>query len=1140
MNFFWDITTVDRVVRIPPGGRQGFVRGFLAALFFLGGGRAWSAPGGGEEERGGGARAEMRMLGGRPDFRGEDLPPGRLRERVEGLPGPARARAEGWFQSFSFPEPDVASIGVDEEGGVFYVCEFPVPEEGAGEMGDGEVELMFTASGPLPVSPFPEELKFSSRPGAPNVIFLDFDGAVVSGTAWNNVVGRDPIVARAFSADTNEAFFSEVEQARIFEVWLRVAEDFAPFHVNVTTEEPAVWNNRVAHVLITQNRDAGGELNPYSSAGGVAYVNVFNASNYSFYRPAWVYADNLSFNASFIAEAASHEAGHNLGLSHDGLTTGEEYYRGHGSGETSWGPIMGASYNRNVSQWSRGEYYLANNTQDDLAILAGKLGYRASDHGGTLASASFVQLSEGTNVVSVSPQSDPGETNRVNRGVIERNTDVDMFSFTTGSGPVFFRALPWVHPTGPRGNNLDVRLRLLDGSGQVLGESNPAGQTGAELSLGLVEGVYYLEVSPSGTGNPLGASPTGYTVYGSLGAYFLSGWVTDPSGLVIPPQAELTVSDLVTPGVGRLFVYVTYSDNVAIDVSTLGTGNVVVKGPGGFEVEPELVSFSPSGNGSPRVAVYGLDAPDGVAWRPADNGVYTVEMRGESVFDVEGASVAPQVLGEFSCAVPSVFYEALMNVNPGWTLSGQWAYGAASGSGGNPPSGFTGTHVIGYNLSGGYGRNLALTYATTPTITVNGAQSLFLQYYRWLGVRAQATANVQISVNGGAWQTVWQNSGTITDTSWAFVQHDVTPWAQGASTIRLRWGMGSGPQGVTSFGWNLDDVRVVGTVADAAPPTATLQANALTVAGAPYHEISVLFADHDAVAVSTLGDGNLEVLTPFGGTAVVFYVGTDLPGNGSPRLATYRIAPLNGAWSAAFNGIYEVWLNDGQVGDVSGNVMERQGLGTFEVAIPESTGQRTLRVVVNDARLGRVDVPEVSSYPEGSQVVLSALPVAEAGVFAEWSGDVVSDGNPLVVTLNGDLEVMAVFSAVTAGEFGTPVWWLMEQGITNDFDVAVLEAGANGFPLWASYVAGLNPGDASSVLAMTPVGGADGFGGGGGLVLSWPTVTGRVYTVVHAADFKGGFVPLSGAVDLPWTQTSYTAETEQAQGGFGVKVRQED
>ena len=69
-----------------------------------------------------------------------------------------------------------------------------------------------------------------------------------------------------------------------------------------------------------------------------------------------------------IAEAASHEMGHNMGLSHDG-TSSLTYYGGHGAtaSSPSWGPIMGTGYGRNVSQWSKStEYYDGNQAQDDF------------------------------------------------------------------------------------------------------------------------------------------------------------------------------------------------------------------------------------------------------------------------------------------------------------------------------------------------------------------------------------------------------------------------------------------------------------------------------------------------------------------------------------------------------------------------------------------------------------------------------------------------------------------------------------------------------------------------------------------------------------------------------------------------------
>src|SRR5207253_3500030 len=101
--------------------------------------------------------------------------------------------------------------------------------------------------------------------------------------------------------------------------------------------------------------------------GGIAYVGVYDmtGSLHGYYQPAFVYEQGVTSNAKYIAEAAAHEAGHNLGLSHDGTAT-LGYYDGQGS----WAPIMGVGYDRAISQWSKGEYSGANNTEDDLAIIA--------------------------------------------------------------------------------------------------------------------------------------------------------------------------------------------------------------------------------------------------------------------------------------------------------------------------------------------------------------------------------------------------------------------------------------------------------------------------------------------------------------------------------------------------------------------------------------------------------------------------------------------------------------------------------------------------------------------------------------------------------------------------------------------------
>lgn len=451
----------------------------------------------------------------------EELPASRLRTRLERLPDAARQRALARLRSFHFTELDLESLEPDADGELYYVDNFTVNPTVVAE---AEPEPVI-AEVAVAVSPFPASLIFHSKPGAPNVLYLNFTGENVTGTSWNSG-GRTVIPAVAFSTDSDFSTFSDSEQTAIKRVWQRVSEDYAPFNIDVTTERPATFGTRTAHALITRSTDANGVNNPSSGAGGVAYVNVFGNSDYGMYRPGWVYFNNLGGgSASSIAEAVSHEIGHNLGLSHDGKTDGAEYYGGHGSGDTSWGPIMGSVTSRNVTQWSRGEYYLANNTQDDLSVLNGKISFRNDDHANANAGATALVLTGGTNIISTTPENDPRNLNPANKGILGRNNDVDVFSFTAGNGPLNLMVNPWITPSGSRGGNLDVSIELRDSSGALLFADNPASQTTARIQTTVTQGTYYLYVRNTGVGAPLNSTPTGYTPYGSIGQYFISGFV---------------------------------------------------------------------------------------------------------------------------------------------------------------------------------------------------------------------------------------------------------------------------------------------------------------------------------------------------------------------------------------------------------------------------------------------------------------------------------------------------------------------------------------------------------------------------------------------------------------------------------------
>ena len=66
---------------------------------------------------------------------------------------------------------------------------------------------------------------------------------------------------------------------------------------------------------------------------GVAWVGSFDrVDTTAHYQPAWVFAYDAGFDPMVVAQAASHETGHTLGLQHDGTTTAVLLRRVHGLG----------------------------------------------------------------------------------------------------------------------------------------------------------------------------------------------------------------------------------------------------------------------------------------------------------------------------------------------------------------------------------------------------------------------------------------------------------------------------------------------------------------------------------------------------------------------------------------------------------------------------------------------------------------------------------------------------------------------------------------------------------------------------------------------------------------------------------------
>lgn len=372
------------------------------------------------------------------------------------------------------------------------------------------------------VASFPntETFKLHSRPGARLIVFLDFNGHTTSGTPWN--AAGTSFTTPPYTIDADTTTFNDQEHTVIQSVWKRMAEDFAPYDVDVTTEDPSN-----AQLLRTSETDRAygmrvvfGPDQMATGAGGVAFLSSFDAVRDKDPVPCFVFAGQGQSSIKFLSEAGSHEVGHTVGLYHDGLADGEaEYYVGHGSGAQEWAPIMGVGYYRDVVQWSKGDYDNASQKQDDLEVIRGFIPFITDDHGDTIDKATAV----------ADNSLDAG-------GIIRRGGDLDLFKIGCGRGPVNITSK--VTNQSP---NLRMKLELLDGDGAVVATQTALGTSGnmapAVLTYNVAtKGYYYLRVSSVGSGD----ADTGYTDYASAGYYGMTGsWNVYIPGNE-PPVADAT------------------------------------------------------------------------------------------------------------------------------------------------------------------------------------------------------------------------------------------------------------------------------------------------------------------------------------------------------------------------------------------------------------------------------------------------------------------------------------------------------------------------------------------------------------------------------------------------------------------------
>ena len=370
-----------------------------------------------------------------------------------------------------------------------------------------------------------------SLPGAAATLYLDFNGNFESDW-WHYDNGKkvhfSNVTTPVFDTDGNPNSFGADEQNLIKNIWSRVAEDYAPFKINVSTDYYGSFNNGQAlHVAV------GGNNTDWlkTDASGISSIGSFSdtAPNvvFAFDLVAWAKAGvkdgdgQLLDGAAATATTISHEAGHAFGLFHRALYKVDgTKITDYNPGVLGWTPIMGDNKASDRTTWNAGTTDQGANTwQTDMDVIArpaNGFGYRADDHGNSIATADAL-------LTSINAASLTG------KGLINNTGDWDVFKFTSTSSQ--FQVTVNAAKFGP---NLIPIAELWSSSGLVA-RADAGSLTQSIIHANVAAGTYFVVVKSLGDYGDVGQytvsvsfSPTLTTSTGSTTTPTTTGLVSSP------------------------------------------------------------------------------------------------------------------------------------------------------------------------------------------------------------------------------------------------------------------------------------------------------------------------------------------------------------------------------------------------------------------------------------------------------------------------------------------------------------------------------------------------------------------------------------------------------------------------------------
>ena len=331
---------------------------------------------------------------------------------------------------------------------------------------------------PLASSGFP---LLQSNPGAPIALFLDYDGGEYSSTSDPNPDSNEITAFGAYDTNGDPTLFNASEQQDIIRSWGHVADYYAMFDVNVTTDYDVLAGSvGWGWILITP--DASGGLASTSSAaiGTPGYARA--------------YVGDSTVTSADKGRRIAHELGHNFTLAHNGVwDPGFFKWEDWPSWDFIYGSVMGGGGEGQVNGWAIAHSDDGSSVvQDSMAVIE----QRVVDVGGGTSGWRDDDFADNT----AAPLCDESSLLR-RRGVLGHPQDEDLFGVDWPGGS----AMVDVYSVGVSAARPVVHV--LDSESGVIG--------GEGLYPDLPAGTYFLRVRTE-TGLPNGYDKTGPTSFDDL------------------------------------------------------------------------------------------------------------------------------------------------------------------------------------------------------------------------------------------------------------------------------------------------------------------------------------------------------------------------------------------------------------------------------------------------------------------------------------------------------------------------------------------------------------------------------------------------------------------------------------------------